>query len=93
MLQTWFFKHCYADNNLVYIAVLPKETLLDILTKLEAKIEPGKDGVDYFFNSNRKTRVKRKYSASDRIDCIAKAIFNFGIYFEYGEAGKFNVQS
>ena len=40
--------YCYVDDTQVYIAILPKETWLDVSKKMEAYVEPGKDRVYYF---------------------------------------------
>ena len=88
--------HCYADDTQVYIAILPKETWLDALKKLEAHLveistwmcaNMNQEKTELIiFNPKYKCRRMTKdiqLQAGEKTVCVAESVKNWGYTLTY----------
>jgi hypothetical protein len=90
--------HCYADDTQVYIAILPKETWLDVSKKLEAcladistwmsanmlKLNQEKTELIIFNPKHRSTRMTEdiQLQVGEKTIHVAGSVKNLGVYFD-----------
>jgi len=92
-----FLYHCYADDTLVYMAVIPKTTWSDVAKKLEAcladistwmsanmlKLSEEKTEL-IIFNTKHQVRMNRelRLQVGNNTVSVASSVKNLGVYFD-----------